>query len=113
MSSEESARLAAKLREVREYLNLSQQTVSDRTGLSRSAISDIERGARRVESLELKRLAKLYGYPSSYFLEEAELSRDIDAPLMAIAREAGELAPEDRDEVRRFIEYLQHTRRPR
>ncbi len=107
----DGARLARKLREVREYLNFSQQLVSERTGLPRSAISDIERGARRVESLELKRLANLYGYPTSYFLEEDAAPPELDPPLLALAREAGELTPEDRDELRRFIDYLHHARR--
>ena len=60
MSVDEQAdavRLAQRLRDTREYLDLSQQFVSDQTGIPRSAISDIERGERRVDSLELKRLA--------------------------------------------------------
>jgi transcriptional regulator with XRE-family HTH domain len=57
---------------VREYLNFSQQLVSDRTGIPRSAVSDVERGGRKVDSLELRKLARLYGYSTSYFLDEPE-----------------------------------------
>ena len=56
----EGAQLGKRFREVREYLGFSQQMVSDRTGIARSAISDIERGTRKVDSLELKKLARLY-----------------------------------------------------
>jgi transcriptional regulator with XRE-family HTH domain len=43
---------------------------AEQTGIPRSAISDIERGERRVESLELKRLAELYGVTVSYLLDD-------------------------------------------
>ncbi len=67
-AEDEAAKLARKLGEAREYVNLSQQFVAEQTGIPRSAISDIERGTRRVESLELKRLAELYRMPIDFFL---------------------------------------------
>lgn len=99
--------LARRLQEVREYLNYSQQYVSERTGLPRSAISDIERGERRVGTLELRRLARLYGYRAAYFLGE-EAPGALDGPATALAREAGELSSEDQLEVQRFIELLRN-----
>jgi len=99
--------LAQRLREVREYLNYSQQYVSEQTGLPRSAISDLERGTRRVSTLELKRLAAIYGYRAAYFLgEEAPGARD--GPATVLAREASELTPEDQQEVQRFITLLRN-----
>jgi len=44
-----------------EYLGLSQEYVAQQTGIPRPAISEIEAGRRKVDSLELKRLSKLYG----------------------------------------------------
>jgi transcriptional regulator with XRE-family HTH domain len=99
--------LARRLREVREYLNYSQLYVSERTGLPRSAISDIERGARRVSTLELKRLASVYGYRAAYFLGE-EAAGELDGPATALARDASELSPEDQLEVQRFITLLRN-----
>ena len=58
--SGESTLLSERLKKTREYLNFSQQWVSERTGIPRVAISEIERSARRVDSLELKKLARLY-----------------------------------------------------
>ena len=52
--------IGTRLREIREYLSLSQQVVASSTGIARSAISDIERGVRKVDSLELRKLARLY-----------------------------------------------------
>jgi len=99
--------LAQRLREVREYLNYSQQYVSERTGLPRSAISDLERGTRRVSTLELKRLAAIYGYRAAYFLGE-EAPGALDGSATVLAREASELTPEDQQEVQRFITLLRN-----
>ena len=108
----EAKRLAARLRETREYLELSQQFVANETGIPRSAISDIERGERRVESLELKRLAHLYGVTVSYFLEDEPSASDEE--LRVLARMLGDLDDAQREEISRFANYLRHsTRRPR
>jgi transcriptional regulator with XRE-family HTH domain len=101
------AQLAARLKEVREYLNLSQQFVAEQTGVSRSAISDIERGVRKVDSLELRRFARLYRYPVTYFLE-GEKEPATDATLNALARAAEDLTEQDRQEVVRFATFLRH-----
>jgi transcriptional regulator with XRE-family HTH domain len=99
--------LARRLREVREYLNLSQQFVADQTSIPRSAVSDIERGVRKVDSLELQRLSQLYRYPVSHFLGDDETASS-DATLSALARAAGELTDSDRAEVLRFATFLRH-----
>lgn len=109
MSVDEARQLADRLRETREYLNLSQQYVSEQTGIPRSAISDIERGARRVESLELKRLANVYGVAVSYFLEDEAADGDKLAAVMT--RMLGELGERERDELMRFANYLRHSNR--
>jgi transcriptional regulator with XRE-family HTH domain len=100
--------LAKRLRETREYLNLSQQFVAEQTGLPRSAISDIERGIRKVDSLELQRFSHLYRYPVSYFLGADDEIAGADATIQALARAAGELTEEDRAEVLRFATFLRH-----
>ena len=113
MSVEERAeamRLAERLRETREYLDLSQQFAAEQTGIPRSAISDIERGARRVESLELKRFAQVYGVTVSYFLED-DAAVDGDAEMRVLARMIGGLNEDQREEVRRFANYLRHSSR--
>ena len=86
--------------------------MAEQTGISRSAISDIERGARRVESIELKRLSKLYRYPVEYFLgNDATEKESADADtIQALARAAGELTPEDRERVLKFADFLRHYR---
>lgn len=100
MSVDEGRRLADRLRETWEYLNLSQQHVSDETGIPRSAISDIERGERRVASLELKRLANVYGVSVSYFLEDE--TADEEKLAGALTRMFGEMGERERGVERRL-----------
>lgn len=106
MTADDAQALADRLKETREYLGLSQQFVAMETGIPRSAISDIERGQRRVEALELRRLARLYHRPVSYFV-----GGDDDAPnatVVALARAAEDLTEQDREEVLRFATFLRH-----
>ncbi|GAA1021371.1 hypothetical protein Aple_060300 [Acrocarpospora pleiomorpha] len=101
----EQAQLGARLREVREYLNLSQQYVADKTGIPRSAVSDIERGQRKVDSLELKKLSRLYMHPVGYFLGEEDTGDDV----RALARAVTDLTDGDRAEVVRFAQFLRFS----
>lgn len=106
--------LGTRLKEIREYLNLSQQHVASATGIPRSAVSDIERGQRKVDSLELRKLSRLYRYPVGYLLgEEAGDSTDTSA-ASALGRAVIGLNDDDRAELLRFAEFLRfnaHTRR--
>ena len=108
-SDAEANALARRLKEARSYLNLSQQYVSEQTGLARSAISEIENGHRRVDSLELKRLARVYGCSTSFFLGDDKPTED--ESVIALARLAGEMSEADRQEVLRFATYLRHSGR--
>lgn len=103
--TKEWQQLGARLREAREYLNLSQQYVADRTGIARSAVSDIERGVRKVDSLELRKLARLYMHPVGHFLGEQEADQNVQA----LARAVTDLTEQDRAEVMRFAQFLRYS----
>jgi transcriptional regulator with XRE-family HTH domain len=109
--------LARRLREARAFLNLSQQFVAAQTGISRSAISDIERGARKVESLELKRFAELYRMPVDYFLgndpSDYLPEGEADPTVQALARAASEMGEDEKQQVLRFALFLQNYRPPK
>lgn len=102
----EWAELGARLREVREYLDFSQQMVADKTGIPRSAISDIERGHRKVDSLELRKFARLYLHPVSFFLGDDEPH---DTTVSVLARAVTDLTDGDRAEVLRFAQFLKFS----
>lgn len=113
-TDDEGTVLAARLKEAREFANLSQGFVAEQTGLSRSAISEIERGVRKVESLELKRLAAVYRMPIGYFLrtDDGELAGAVpDQTTEALARAAKEMTEDNRREVLRFALFLQNFQR--
>ena len=106
---DEAQDLASRLKDAREYLNLSQQFVADQTGLPRSAISDIERGARRVDSLELKRLAALYRLPPSYFLGNDDLEEaGSDPTASALARTTRDMAEPEKQQLLKFAQFLRN-----
>jgi transcriptional regulator with XRE-family HTH domain len=103
--------LAKRLREARDYLGLSQEYVSQQTGISRPAISEIEAGRRKVESLELRRFSKLYSIPVEVLLAETEDESVASAPdpvEMKLRSMTKDLKKEDRAEILRFAEYLHH-----
>ena len=99
--------LATRLREVREYLGLSQQYVASATGIARPAVSEIERGNRKVDSLELRKFARLYRHPVSYFLGVEDESFAVGS---ALGRVLVDLTSGDHDEVLRFAQFLQFQR---
>jgi transcriptional regulator with XRE-family HTH domain len=101
-------RLGEHLRAKREYLGLSQKFVSDRTGIPRSAVSDIERGERKVDSFELKKLADLYMAPVAYFLDNSDEADAADHAIAALARAMAGLTEKDQADLFQFAEFLRH-----
>jgi transcriptional regulator with XRE-family HTH domain len=112
---DDAQRLARRLRESREFVNLSQQFVAEQTGIPRSAISDIERGVRKVDSLELKRFADIYRLPVGYLLASAPMDDLAGTPedptVHALARAASQMTSAEKEEVLRFALFLQNFER--
>ena len=106
----ELEKLGERLRNTREYLAMSQQQVADSTGIPRSAVSDIERGVRRVDSLELKKLSRLYSRPVSYFLDEDDDADIGEHTLAGIPRALAGLTDHDKEELIEFAKYLRYRR---
>ena len=105
-AEEERAALGTRLRRVRRYREFSQLDVAQRLQLPRTALSHIENGRRGLDALELKRLADLYQYPVSYFTGEVNPGKGLEAALEPLLQTAADLSRHDREEVRRFAEYL-------
>jgi len=72
----DAAQLGSRLRAARDRRGLSQQTVADALGLPRTAITNIETGARAVSTLEITKLAELYGQTPAYFLTASEQAEE-------------------------------------
>ena len=107
MPPSESERIALgdRLREAREYLELSQDEVAKRLNVPRSAVSLIESGQRKVDALELKELAKVYQRTVSSLTGE-ESPADLPADVAHLARTATKMTETDRNELTRFAEFL-------
>lgn len=102
----ERRHLGEKLRQAREYVGFSQDEVATFLKLPRTAITNIEAGQRKVEALELKRLAELYRQPVGHFTGEDEASASLPADVAHLARQAAKLSVKDREELGRFAEFL-------
>jgi len=99
--------LGARLREAREYLRLSQDEVAQALDLPRSAVSLMETGQRKVDAIELKRLAEIYQRPIAYFTTEGGEPGAVPEAVQHLARAAAELTDRDREELLRFAQFLQ------
>jgi transcriptional regulator with XRE-family HTH domain len=98
--------LGDRLREAREYLGFSQEEVADFLRIPRSALSNIETGQRKVEALELKKLAGLYKRPVSFFTGEEPEDVSFGDDVAHLARKVAELSADDRAELGRFADFL-------
>lgn len=103
---EERRRLGDRLREARKYLGLKQEEVATYLKIPRTALTDIESGQRRVEAIELTRLARLYRQSVGYFTGEDEASASLPADVAHLARRVADLSAQDRAELGRFADYL-------
>ena len=102
----ERRRLGERLREARKYLGLKQEEVARDLKIPRTALTDIENGQRRVEAIELARLAKLYRQPVGFFTGEDDAAASMSVDVVHLARRAADLSQQDRDELGRFADYL-------
>jgi Zn-dependent peptidase ImmA (M78 family)/DNA-binding XRE family transcriptional regulator len=93
--------LARRLRLARANAGINQHVVASELGLPRPTISQIEAGKRGVSSIELVKLAKLYGRPMESFFEENFDQATTDDPFTVLYR-AVKLEPKDREVVEQF-----------
>jgi transcriptional regulator with XRE-family HTH domain len=98
--------LGTRLRAAREYVGLSQDEVAKYLAIPRTALSHIETGQRRIDALELKKLARLYKRPVGYFTGEEKVEEELPADVAHLARAASGLSERDRAELSRFAEFL-------
>jgi transcriptional regulator with XRE-family HTH domain len=102
----ERRQLGERLRDARKYVGLSQEEAAAILKLPRTAVTDIESGQRKVEALELKRMAELYRQPVSHFTGDDTATIPLSADVAHLARQAASLSAKDRKELERFAEFL-------
>lgn len=104
--SELESQLADRLRREREYLGLSQEQVAGVLSLPRAAVSAFETGRRKVSSVELAQLAKLYGTTADRLLGGEAV---IDESTTQLFRATKALSDHDKEQVLRFAEFLSNA----
>lgn len=106
-SDNQRLEMAARLKEAREYLGLSQEEVATALNIPRPAISRIESGQRNVDALELDEFSRLYIRPAQYFLSGEYPQREhFDEKVNFAARALTGLSDNDIEEVVRFASFL-------
>src|ERR1051326_7794231 len=90
--------LGTRLKEAREYLELSQDEVAKFLKVPRSAISLMEAGQRKGDAIELQKLAEIYQRPVSFFIGEIMPAAPIPEVVQHLARAASKLTDQDREE---------------
>lgn len=102
----ERRKLAARIAEARERAGVSQMEVAERLKLPRSAVSKMENGEQRIESLVLAAMARLYGVPVASLLAEDGEDERADqerVPAEALLRSAGDVGSGDRQVIDEFL----------
>jgi transcriptional regulator with XRE-family HTH domain len=87
-------------------LGLSQEEAAKAIGLTRSAISLIESGQRRVDTIELKKFCEVYQRSIAEFTGDVEVDAPLPENIAILARAASKLTDTDQIELLRFAEFL-------
>jgi len=93
--------LGWRLQRARKSLSLTQEYVAKKLGISRSAVSQIERGKRRVSSNELDVLSIVFGISTDELLKGYQ----VELPSQIFARRFEELDEADQNEILNLIEF--------
>jgi transcriptional regulator with XRE-family HTH domain len=100
--------LGTRLKEAREYLELSQDEVGRILDIPRTAVSLMETGQRKVDAIELKKLAEIYQRPIGYFTGESDkVQAPVPESVQHLAPTAAKLTDRDREELLQFARFLQ------
>ncbi len=91
-----------RLREYRKALGLSQEYVAKQLSVSRTTITAIERGERKVLANELDVFANIYGISVERILHNEESQ---DADIRMFARAFSGLSDNDKKEIMNLIDF--------
>jgi transcriptional regulator with XRE-family HTH domain len=96
--------LASRLKEARVAASLTQEQVAQDLALPRTAIVQVEAGNRAVSTLELAKLAQLYGRSiAGFFADTPSAEEDVLVALFRAAQVEGQGLPWQ-TEVARYLE---------
>jgi transcriptional regulator with XRE-family HTH domain len=111
------AELGRRIRQAREEAALSQEAVARHLGLSRSAVSLIEGGKRKIDSLELREFAQLVGRSILFFLDgesaAGKPSNQVESGAASVLFSANQVPDlsQDREQIERLQQFYQDFQR--
>ncbi len=88
----DSKSIGNRLQAIRESLGFTQEQVASYLGTKREVISYYETGARKVNTVTLQKLADLYGYRFSYFVDDQIADHE---PKVSMAFRVRDLSDQD------------------
>ena len=94
--------MKTRLREARRAADLSQEAVANETGLTRTAISAIEKGTRKVTADELVMFSRLYGISVDVLANGPSPEED---PDQIFAESFADLSEIDKKEIMHMIKF--------
>jgi len=103
--NERSEEMGQRLKEEREYRGFSQEEIAEFLGTTQTKIEEIENGDHDISSDQLEMLADIYQLSVDNLSGQSEIEYP-DEQLDLLTRSREDLSENDRDEIRRFAEFL-------
>jgi transcriptional regulator with XRE-family HTH domain len=98
-----------KMKELRTQLHLSQDYVAKYLGVSRSTVTQMENGNRKILAEEVSKLCTLFGVSADAFINTTELSQ----PTTVFARSFENLDETDQAEIMNLIRFKEQLKAQR
>jgi len=108
--------IGIKIQQAREEKGLSQEQLARLMGCSQSALSNYEKGKRRLYLPQLEQLAEVLSKPIDYFMESKSSENIIpvgdgdDTEILRLLNEIYTLSSEERQRVSEYIRFMQWQR---
>lgn len=105
-------KLGQKIQAAREEKKMSQEQLANAIGCSQSALSNYEKGKRRIYLTQLEKLSETLDKPISYFVENDEDNLEMSPNLLnknsilRIINHLYSLSDSEINEVDKYIQYL-------
>ena len=108
--------IGIKIQSAREEKGLSQEQLARLIGCSQSALSNYEKGKRRLYLSQLEKMAEILDKPLEYFVEtlghnqHSPVVPDRNQSFVEIMNQLNRLTDEDISEVMNYVRYLEWKR---
>ena len=95
-------KISNRIKKLRERLNLSQEDLAKRMGISRVAVSQIENGQRKICTEELIKLSRIFDITPNILL-------DIDKDIEIVLEKSKKQKPKEKNEIRISVPQKNNT----